>query len=80
MKLPPLTRYRVEKTRKDAEYKDSVDKVVKLTGVRWIAVKLQLDKRGYKTAGEITRLLGSVKDHANPPAMLNWLLDWKNKR
>lgn len=77
-----LNRFTVTKTRKDAPYKEAVERVrtlinedrqgTKYKPLSYIAVKMKLDKAGYTDEGSIHRLLGSVSDAMNPIKTLWW--------
>ncbi len=79
-----LDRVKVVKVRQDAPYQDQVEAVRYMVnkdreGTKWkplsyIAVKMKLDKAGFKTADEIHRLIQSCRDAVNPVKTLWWKL------
>lgn len=79
-----INRFSIEKLRKDASYKEVVEKVRNLINedrkgttykpLSYMAVKMKLDHAGYTDEGKIYRLLGSISDATNPIKTLWWLL------
>jgi len=77
-----LTRVKVVKVRKDAPYQDQVEAVRYMInkdreGTQWkpltyIAVKMKLDRAGYKKADQVYRLIQSCRDAMNPVKTLWW--------
>ena len=84
MKLKPLSHYKVEKTAKDAPFKESVEKVrtminldregTKYKPLSYMATFMKLRRAGYTTANKVDMLVGSVSDAEVPVRALFYRL------